>query len=376
MNDLILKARLHEQEQSVSYQLQNNFSIDKGLLENYNAGQYSQQSPVNTRVQSGGAVRNTLGAVRDGMTTALAGNNPFNAGNRAAAQRDRTGMTPEQQSNMVGQQDKNLQQQRVDSQNAGQNAAQVKLTQNAPGVASPEAQETIGNIRSGQDLSGSQTGSSTTSFMSNFAQGAKTLAQGVGNVVGAGVDAYNATQTNSGTGSAGQGIPQASLPLTSTTGTGTNPEEMSNEEYLADGMTKPAAQNPPAENPPAQNQQYNLGDEAKRAFGNQAITDSQTALTEAKGRANTKGGFATNPYLGVLTGGISNVLGAGYNSYKRNQGRQDVANVQNRQQRLMAGNTSAIQASEDILEHYYGVHKSRLEITDRGSTEAIRLAYR
>jgi hypothetical protein len=370
MNDLILKARLHEQEQSVSYQLQNNFSIDKGLLENYNAGQYNQQSPVNTRVQSGGAVKNAFGEIKDGVGAAIAGKNPFNAGNRAEVQRNTTRMTPEQQSNMVAEQNKTLERQRNDSQIAGQDAARIKLTQNAPGVSSQEDLDYMGNIRSGQDPSGSQTGSSTTSFMSNFAQGAKTLAQGVGNVVGAGVDAYNnATQTNSGTGSAGQGIPQASPPLASTTGTETNQEEMSNEEYLAAGMN-------PAENPPAQNQQYNLGEEAKRAFGNQAITDSQTALTEAKGRANTKGGFATNPYLGVLTGGISNVLGAGYNAYKRNQGRQDVANVQNRQQRLMAGNTSAIQASEDILEHYYGVHKSRLEITDRGSTEAIRLAYR
>ena len=232
MNDLILKARLHEQEQSVSYQLQNNFSIDKGLLENINAGQYNtgQQSPVNTRVQSGGAVRNTLGAIRDGAGAAIAGKNPFNAGNRAEVQRDRTGMTPEQQSNMVGQQNKTLEQQRKDSQIAGQNAAQVKLSQNAPGVASPEAKETMGNIQSGQDpLTSSQTGQATggsaTSFMGNFARGAKTLAQGVGNVVGAGVNAYNATQTNSGTGSAGQGTPQATLPQASTTGTGTNPED-------------------------------------------------------------------------------------------------------------------------------------------------------
>lgn len=365
MNDLILKARLHEQEQSVSYQLQNNFSIDKGLLENYNAGQYNGQSPINTRVQSGGAVRNTLGAIRDGAGAAIAGKNPFNAGNRAEVQRDRTGMTPEQQSNMVGQQNKTLEQQRKDSQIAGQNAAQVKLTQNAPGVASEEAKDTMSNIQSGQDpltssQTGQATGGSTTSFMDNFARGAKTLAQGVGNVVGAGVNAYNATQTNSGTGSAGQGTPQATLPQASTTGTGTNPEEMSNEEYLAAGMNP--AENPPAQNPPAQNNQsFSVQEEAKKKLG-------QGALNDAEKRMNTKGGFGTGIMSNVLTGGLSGVARGAYNAYQRGQGRQDM-------QRL-ANQGMSIQASEDILEHYYGVHKSRLEITDRGSTEAIRLAYR
>lgn len=361
MNDLILKALLHEQEQSVSYQLQNNFSIDKGLLENYNAGLYNtgQQSPVNTRVRSGGAVKNALGEIRDGFDTALAGNNPFDAGNRAAAQRDRTRMTPEQQSNMVSQQNKTLEQQRKDSQIAGQNAAQVKLTQNAPGVASMEAKETIGDIQSGQDLltssqTGQATGGSATDFMGGFARN-------IGNVVGAGVNAYkNATQTNSGTGSAGQEIPQATPPQASTTGTGTNPEEMSNEEYLAGGMNP--AQNLPAQNPPAQNNQsFSVQEEAKKKLG-------QGALNDAEKRMNTKGGLATNPYLGLLTGGLSNAAGFAYNRYQRGQGRQDM-------QRL-ANQGMSIQASEDILEHYYGVHKSRLEITDRGSTEAIRLAYR
>lgn len=361
MNDLILKALLHEQEQSVSYQLQNNFSIDKGLLENYNAGLYNtgQQSPVNTRVRSGGAVKNALGEIRDGFDTALAGNNPFDAGNRAAAQRDRTRMTPEQQSNMVSQQNKTLEQQRKDSQIAGQNAAQVKLTQNAPGVASMEAKETIGDIQSGQDLLTSSqtrqaTGGSATDFMGGFARN-------IGNVVGAGVNAYkNATQTNSGTGSAGQEIPQATLPQASTTGTGTNPEEMSNEEYLVGGMNP--AQNLPAQNPPAQNNQsFSVQEEAKKKLG-------QGALNDAEKRMNTKGGLATNPYLGLLTGGLSNAAGFAYNRYQRGQGRQDM-------QRL-ANQGMSIQASEDILEHYYGVHKSRLEITDRGSTEAIRLAYR
>tara|TARA_Y100000361_G_scaffold9019_2_gene7333 strand:- start:5216 stop:6379 length:1164 start_codon:yes stop_codon:yes gene_type:complete len=387
MNDLILKARLYEQEQlekGLGQMAVNALDYVTGSEGDLSAGGQSRnplplgknpEAPGNQRIRTGGAVRNTLGAMRD-AGTAMANRQLPTASNRAAAQRQRTGLSADEQSGLVEQQNAALEQQKVDSQLAGQNAAQTKLMRNAPGLASDQAKDTMGNIQGGQDplvesQTGAATGGSATNFMGQFASG-------VGNLIGQGMNAYNAqraNQSNVGAGSAGQGIPQASPPQASTTGTPTNPEEMSNEEYLVAGMNP--AQNPPAQNPPAQNQQpYNLGEEAKRAFGNTAIADSQTALAEAKGKANTKGGFATNPYLGLLTGGMSNVLGAGYNAWQRGKGRQEVANVQNRQQRLMANDPSAIQASEDILDHYYGIHKARLEITDRRSTEVVRLAYR
>jgi len=319
-------------------------------------------SQQNRRVRTGGALRNTLGAVRDAGSAMASGNLPT-ASNRAAAQRDRTGMSQEEQSSLVGQQDASMFSQQQQSKQAGQNAGYAKLMQNAPGLASDQAKQTMGNIQSGQDpLANSQTGvatgGNTTNFMNQFASG-------VGNLIGQGMNAYNAqraNQSNVGVGSAGQGIPQASPQQASTTGTPVN-----------QAQPKPNASG----GQPAQNQQpYNLGEEAKRAFGNTAIADSQTALTEAKERANTKGGFGTGVMSNLLTGGMAGVARGAYNAYQRHQGRQDVANVQNRQQRLMAGDPSAIQASEDILDHYYGIHKARLEITDRRSTEVVRLAYR
>tara|TARA_B100001175_G_scaffold90732_2_gene76529 strand:+ start:438 stop:1562 length:1125 start_codon:yes stop_codon:yes gene_type:complete len=374
MNDLILKARLYEQEQlekRLGQMAVNALDRVTGTQGDLSAGGQSRnplplgknpEAPDNQRVRTGGSVMNTLGAVRDAGSAMASGNLPT-ASNRAAAQRERTGMSPDKQSGLVEQQNAALEQQKVDSKLAGQNAAQTKLMRNAPGLASDQAKDTMGNIQGGQDplvesQTGAATGGSATDFMGQFASG-------VGNLIGQGVGAYNkvrANQSNVGLGSAGQGIPQASPPQASTTETPVN--------------QAPPEQNA-SEGQPAQNQQpYNLGEEAKRAFGNTAIADSQTALTEANKRANTKGGFATNPYLGLLTGGMSNVLGAGYNAYQRGQGRQDMANAQNQQRRLMAGDTSAIQASEDILNHYYGIHKARLEITDRRSTEVVRLAYR
>ena len=319
-------------------------------------------SQQNRRVRTGGAVMNTLGAVRDAGSAMASGNLPT-ASNRAAAQRDRTGMSQEEQSSLVGQQDASMFSQQQQSKQAGQNAGYAKLMQNAPGLASDQAKQTMGNIQSGQDpLANSQTGVATggsaTNFMGQFASG-------VGNLIGQGMNAYNtqrANQSNVGAGSAGQGIPQASLPQASTTGTPVN-----------QAQPKPNASGGQS----AQNQQgYDLGEAATRAAGDKAIASNQEALAEAEKRSNTKGGIGTGVMSNLLTGGMAGVARGAYNAYQRQQGRQDMTNAQNQQRRLMAGDTSAIQASEDILDHYYGIHKARLEITDRRSTEVVRLAYR
>lgn len=379
MNDLILKARLYEQEQlekGLGQMAVNALDYVTGTQGDLSAGNQNRnplplgknpEAPNNQRIRTGGAVKNTLGAMRD-AGTAMANRQLPTASNRAAAQRQRTGLSADEQSGLVEQQNAALEQQKVDSQLAGQDAAQTKLMQNAPGLASDRAKQTMGNIQGGQDplvesQTGAATGGSATNFMNQFASG-------VGNLIGQGMNAYNtqrANQSNVGAGSAGQGIPQASPQQASTTGT---PVNQAQPQPNASGGQS-------AQNQPAQNQQpYNLGEEAKRAFGNTAIADSQTALAEAKERANTKGGFGTGVMSNLLTGGMAGVARGAYNAYQRQQGRQDVANVQNRQQRLMANDPSAIQASEDILDHYYGIHKARLEITDRRSTEVVRLAYR
>ena len=432
MNDLILKARLHEQN-TTSHILFNNFSKSVGgfgtgtkqrdytgsnaqpIVETpqqkaTNASQdirpgaeemerransdpnaefgmsnmgdamdmFNTSAPTsdqNQRVRTGGAVRNTLGAVRD-AGSAIAGGNFPTATNRAAAQRENTGMTSDQQARLVGEQNAASFTQREESKTAGQNAAYSKLMQNAPGLASDEAKDTMGDIQGGQDAlansqTGTATGGATTGFVDRFKTGVGNLAEGVGTAVSMGVDAYNNANPSVGTGSAGQGIPQASPAEAETTGT---PVSQGQPQPNAAALTPPAA--PATGEQTAQNQQYNLGDAATRAAGDKAIASNQKALTDAEKRSNTKGGFATNPYLGLLTGGVSNVLGAGYNAWKRGQGRNDMANAKNQQSRLMTGDTTAIQASEDILNHFYGIQKSRLYYTDRGSTEAIRLAYR
>lgn len=319
-------------------------------------------SNQNQRVRSGGALRNTLGAVRDAGSAIASGNLPT-ASNRAAAQRNRTDMSPDEQANLVGRQKTSLFNQQEQSKQAGQNAGYTKLMRNAPGLASDQAKDTMGNIQSGQDpLANSRTGVATgggaTDFMGQFASG-------VGNLIGQGVGAYNkvrANQSNVGVGSAGQGIPQATPPQASTTETPVN--------------QAPPEQNA-SEGQPAQNQQeYNLGEAATRVAGDKAIASNQEALADAEKRSNTKGGIGTGFMSNLLTGGMAGVARGAYNAYQRGQGRQDMANAQNQQRRLMAGDTSAIQASEDILDHYYGIHKARLEITDRRSTEVVRLAYR
>ena len=396
MNDLILKARLHEQN-TTSHILFNNFSksvpgaeemerransVPNAEFGMSNMGDamdmFNTSAPAsvqNQRVRTGGAVRNTLGAVRD-AGSAIAGGNLPTATNRAAAQRENTGMTSDQQAKLVGEQNAASYTQREESKTAGQNAAYSNLMRNAPGLASDEAKDTMGNIQGGQDAlansqTGTATGGATTSFMDRFKTGVGNFADGVGTAVSMGVDAYNNANPSVGTGSAGQGIPQASPAEAETTGT---PASQGQPQPNAAAPTPPAA--PAAGEQTAQNQPYNLGNAATAAAGDKAIASNQQALTDAGKRANTKGGFGTGIMSNVLTGGLSGIARGAYNAYQRGQGRNDMANAKNQQSRLMAGDTTAIQASEDILNHFYGIQKSRLYYTDRGSTEAIRLAYR
>ncbi len=60
----------------------------------------------------------------------------------------------------------------------------------------------------------------------------------------------------------------------------------------------------------------------------QQMTPQQQAkaaqIANANRRANTSGGLATNPLLGVATMGLSNVAGAAYNAYQRNQGNKQL----------------------------------------------------
>lgn len=60
----------------------------------------------------------------------------------------------------------------------------------------------------------------------------------------------------------------------------------------------------------------------------QQMTPQQQAkaaqIANANKRANTSGGLATNPLLGVATMGLSNVAGAAYNAYQRNQGNKQL----------------------------------------------------
>ena len=60
----------------------------------------------------------------------------------------------------------------------------------------------------------------------------------------------------------------------------------------------------------------------------QQMTPQQQAkaaqVANATRRANTRGGLATNPLLGVATMGLSNVAGMAYNAYQRNQGNKQL----------------------------------------------------
>ena len=122
--------------------------------------------------------------------------------------------------------------------------------------------------------------------------------------------------------------------------------------------------------------QTDLANQATQAAAKTAVANNQQALTDARAKAGTSGGMATNPLAFLATGGLANVAGAAYNWNKRRQGRNELAQAQNQQQRLMAGDVSAIQnsISENIAD-YWELQKTRSEIREHNTTEAIRFAY-
>jgi hypothetical protein len=104
------------------------------------------------------------------------------------------------------------------------------------------------------------------------------------------------------------------------------------------------------------------------AAGDQNVADTKTATAQSK----TSGGLATNPWVGMLTGGLSNIVGAGYNAYQRSQGRQNLSTAQTQQNALMQGRLKSI---DHAMIGYWDMQKARREIRERDTTEAIRIAY-
>ena len=93
-------------------------------------------------------------------------------------------MTETQQAGMVGQQNATLAQQAEDKATAGQNAARIKLEQNAPGVMSDDQRQVIDNARAGTDpVAGSQAGGPTTSFMDQFKTAGSNALSAVGSAL-------------------------------------------------------------------------------------------------------------------------------------------------------------------------------------------------
>ena len=102
----------------------------------------------NRRIKSGGFLRNTAGSALDRLSAVRRGKLPTQA-NAAESQRLRTGMSEEEQRGYVNTQDQNLQAQRDADRQGRQDAAKLKLTQNAPGQLVSDVQSDT--VRSGQE---------------------------------------------------------------------------------------------------------------------------------------------------------------------------------------------------------------------------------
>jgi hypothetical protein len=124
--------------------------------------------------------------------------------------------------------------------------------------------------------------------------------------------------------------------------------------------------------PPPTNEPNQIQQAAERGFGEAAVSQNIKDEQGATAQSKTSGGLATNPWLGMLTGGLSNIVGAGYNAYQRGQGRQNLSSAQTQQQALMAGRLKSI---DHAMIGYWDMQKARRDIRERDTTEAIRIAY-
>ena len=111
------------------------------------------------------------------------------------------------------------------------------------------------------------------------------------------------------------------------------PEEEGVVPQVPEAPAAPAAPAPAAPAPQNQgigSQNFYLGGggQAQQQQQQQQMTPQQQAkaaqVANATRRANTSGGLATNPLLGVATMGLSNIAGGLYNAYQRNQGNKQL----------------------------------------------------